>query len=275
MEKSFEIRFPFESDYEILKELWKTSFDDSEASLDFFFEKSVSPDRVLAVFQNGNPVSALYMLESEIIKDKKTYSAYYIYAVCTHPDYRGKGFMRSLFEKLFTVARARKIDYLFLVPEEEYLFKIYEKIGFKTGFSYSKELVFKRDFNVTEKIKNTKLTYDAYRKYVFESPVNVPVAILKESTFNSFFNSVSGEVKTVYIENEGYVIYEETEEKLTVFELFGNEKLLLNAIFQSTQKEKIFYRQISNKNPIPHGMVYKLNEAPEIRNGFFGIPYSN
>lgn len=275
MEKSFEIRFPFESDYENLKALWQTAFDDSKESLDWFFKNTVSPERVIAVFQNGKPVSALYMLESEIIKDKKTYSAYYVYAVCTHPDFRGKGLMKSLFEELFKVAKTRNVDYLFLVPEEAYLFNIYEKLGFKKGFSYSEKVVFKKDFINDSKNQIQKLTYKNYRKILFESSVNVPLAILKETTFNSFFNSVSGEVKTAFIENEGYALYEETEEKLTVYELFGNEEVLINAVFQNTEKEKIIYRTVADNNPVSYGMFYKLNNAPEIQNGFFGIPYAN
>ena len=68
---------------------------------------------------------------------------------------------------------------------------------------------------------------------------------------------------------------EETEKELSIFELFGNENLLLNAVFQNTEKEEIMYRHISNENPIPYGMYYKLTDSPEIQNGFFGIPYSN
>ena len=275
MEKSFEIRFPSESDYENLKELWQTAFDDSKKSLDSFFKKTVSTDRVLAVFKEGKPASALYMLESEIVSEEKIYSAYYIYAVCTQPDFRGKGLMKSLFDELFKVAKSRKIDYLFLVPEKEYLFNIYIKLGFKNGFSYSEKTLLRKKFSNIENIITQDLTYENYRKCIEGNPKNVPVAVLKESTFNSFFNSVSGEVKTVFVENEGYALYEETEEKLTVFELFGNENLLLNTIFQNTEKEEIIYRQNSNENSIPYGMFYKITDVPEIRNGFFGIPYSN
>ena len=275
MEKSFEIRFPLESEYENLKALWNTAFDDSKESLDYFFKNTISPERVLAVFEDGKPVSALYMLESDILIDKKEYSAYYIYAVCTHPDFRGKGLMKSLFEELFKVGKSRNIDYLFLVPEEEYLFNIYEKLGFKNGFSYSEETLSRKDFNCIENIKNQKLTYEKYRDIIKENPKTVPVAVLKESTFNSFFNSVSGEVKIASVENEGYALYEETGEKLTVFELFGNENLLLNAVFQNTEKEEIIYRQTANENSIPYGMFYKLSDVPEIKNGFFGIPYAN
>ncbi len=275
MEKSFEIRFPLESDYENLKALWKTAFDDSEESLDFFFENTVSHDRVLAIFDGEIPVSALYMLESEIIISNKAYSAYYIYAVCTHPDYRGKGLMKSLFGELFKVAKDRKIDYLFLVPEEEYLFEIYKKLGFEIGFSYSPKEVSKSSFSNVEEIKTESLTYREYRKIVSENNKNVPVAVLKESTFKSFFHSVSGEVKTFFVKNEGYALYEEAEEKLTVYEIFGNEKILLNAVFQNTEKEKLVYRQDANENPIPYGMYYKINDVPDIEKGFFGIPYSN
>lgn len=274
MENSFEIRFPLESDYEKLKALWKTSFDDAEENLDFFFENTVSAERVLAVFKEGKPVSALYMLESEIIKDEKTYSAYYIYAVCTHPDFRGKGLMKSLFQELFRVAKKRRKDYLFLVPEEEKLFSLYKKLGFKIGFSYSQNVFFKRDFNNIN-VKSQKLIYENYRKCIEDSAGNVPVAVLKETTFNSFFNSVSGEVKTVYLENEGYALYEETAEKLIVYELYGNENLLLNAVFNNTSKEEIICRKSPDEKPIPYGMYYRLNDVPEIENGFFGIPYSN
>ncbi len=275
MEKFFEISFPVESDYENLKLLWQTAFDDSKESLDFFFENTVSPERVIAAFDHNNPVSVLYMLESVIVVDKKEYSAYYIYAVCTHPDYRGKGLMKNLFEELFKLAKSRNIDYLFLVPEEEYLFHIYEKLGFKIGFSYSEKAVYKKDYQKGQTQKSEKLTYEKYRKSIRGNPKNVPFVILGKSTFNSFFNSKSGEVKIVSVENEGYALYEETEETLTIFELFGNEGSLLNEIFNNTEKEKIIYRQTAIKDSIPYGMFYKLKDAPEIQNGFFGIPYSN
>ena len=169
MEKSFEIRFPSESDYENLKELWQTAFDDSREHLDFFFKNTVSCDNALVCFDSDKPVSALYMLESEILTEEKTCSAYYIYAVCTHPDFRGKGLMKGLFEELFNVAKSRNIDYLFLVPEEKYLYKIYEKLGFRTGFSYSQKTLFKRDFNNVQNTAIQELTYEIYRRIIKEN----------------------------------------------------------------------------------------------------------
>ena len=275
MEKSFEIRFPLESEYESLKALWQTAFDDTKESLDYFFENTASPDRILAVFDGDKPVSALYMLESEILIKEKAYSSYYIYAVCTHPEYRGRGLMKALFEELFKVAESRGIDYLFLVPEEDYLFNIYEKLGFRKGFSYSERLIYKKSFQNTQTIKTQKLTYPKYREIIKENKKNVPLAALKESTFASFFNSVSGEVEAVFVENEGYALFEETEKGVVLYELFGNEETLLKAVFQNTEKTEAIFRQASDKIPVPYGMYYKINDVPEIENGFFGIPYSN
>ena len=60
-----------------------------------------------------------------------------------------------------------------------------------------------------------------------------------------------------------------------IYELFGNEDVLLKAVFQNTEKTEALLRQASDKNAVPYGMYYKINDVPEIKNGFFGIPYSN
>lgn len=274
MEKSFDVRFPLESDYEKLKTLWKTAFDDGDESLDFFFKNTVSPERVLAVFRGDMPVSALYMLESDVIISGKEYSAYYIYAVCTHPDFRGRGLMKSLFNRLFEIAGARDIDYLFLVPEEEYLFEVYKKQGFERGFFYSPKTLYKRDFEMGKEEKTDSLSYGEYRDIISRNPREFPLAVLRESTFNSFFSSVGGEVKVIYVKNVGYALVEETREQLTVLELFGDEKRLLKAVFQNTEKDSLVYRCKADEVSIPYGMYYKFGNVPKIEKGFFGIPYS-
>lgn len=275
MQKSFEIRFPQESDYNNLKALWQTSFDDSAESLEWFFKNTVDSERVLAVFEKDHPVSALYMLEADVTNKGKSYSAYYIYAVCTHPQYRGKGLMKSLFDELFNVAKGRGIDYLFLVPEKGYLFEIYKSLGFEVGFTYSQKIVSKKDFKVVATPQAQALTYEAYRSAIMNYSKGLPVAVLKQSTFTSFFNSVSGQVKAVFINGQGYALYEDTPEALTVFELFGNTELVLSAVFNLAKRDEIVLRQFADNNSIPYGMYYKINQVPEIHNGFFGIPYSN
>ena len=180
--------------------------------------------------------------------------------------------MKSLFNELFKVARSRGIDYLFLVPEEDYLFNIYKSLGFEVGFSYSQEIASKSTFNKSGSAQ--VLTYEYYRAAIEKYSNGLPVAALKQSTFNSFFNSVSGQVKAVAV-GGGYALFEDTPEALTVFELFGDRELLLSAVFNSTQKKEAVLRGFADADSIPYGMYYKINQVPEIQNGFFGIPYSN
>jgi predicted acetyltransferase len=97
MEKLFEARLVKKSEYDSLKELFTLCFEDSIEAVNVFFEKSVSPERVVAIFDNDKAVSSLYLLESDAFIEGVSYSAYYVYGVCTHPEYRNKGLMKKLF----------------------------------------------------------------------------------------------------------------------------------------------------------------------------------
>lgn len=275
MRKLTDIRFVNENDYPKLKKLWQTSFDDTDEELKSFFEKTVLPYNVLATFDGENPVSALYMLESEIAFFGVRYPAYYIYAVCTHPDYRGEGLMTRLFDELKAVSKKRGISYLFLVPENETLFEMYAKQGFRNGFCYNEKRVFK---NVTENVHNTLLkpiSYGEYENFSLKKSENTAVAFLKEKAFNSFFSSVNGEVCAFSIEN-GYALYSQCGDDVTVFEFFGNEKEIFNVIFSKTNAESVVVRipSADAKKSKLYGMYLTLGDYPEIKNGFFGISYS-
>lgn len=275
MENFSEPRFVDPKGYETLKDLWKTAFDDGDEVINAFFEKSVLPRNTIAVFDGTKAVSALYMLESEIIASGKSFSAYYIYAVCTHPRYKGKGLMKKNFTFLKDVAKDRGIDYLFLVPQEEYLFDVYKKQGFVTGFYYKEKIVLKEAVKNIPLPETDKADFNRYRNFYFEKSKITPVAALKEKTFESFFYSVSGTVTPVFTDN-GYMVYENENGSVTVFELFGCENQLLSLAFSETGADFITVRMPCDKadGAVPYGMYYKLRDVPEIKNGFFGVPYS-
>jgi predicted acetyltransferase len=68
-----------------------------------------------------------------------------MYACCTLPAYRGKGFMSVLIEESFQLATERGIEFLVLVPAEPSLYDYYSKFGFETKF-YKKSAVLSRDY---------------------------------------------------------------------------------------------------------------------------------
>ena len=275
MEKLFEARLVNESEYDSLKELFTLCFEDSIETVNAFFEKTVSPERVVAVFDGNRAVSSLYLLESDIIIDGVSYKAYYVYGVCTHPDYRKKGLMKKLFHFTEKLVNERKIDYLFLVPAEAYLFDVYSQFGFEKGVYYIEETVTApgvcKDASFVENVD-----YSSYKAFCLERSKNgVATVSLAESTFKSFFTSANGEVSVIQTEN-GYCAFEKSDGKVTVFEVFGNVKEILNIVFQKTKVSLLVCRFPAddiNKSKA-YGMYKRFGCAPEIRNAFFGVPYS-
>ena len=275
MEKLYKPRLVDVSEYDTLKELFTLCFEDSLETVNALFEKTVSPERVVAVFDGNKAVSSLYLLESDIIIDGVSYSAYYVYGVCTHPDYRKKGLMKKLFHFTEKLVNERKIDYLFLVPAEAYLFDVYSQFGFEKGIYYKEETV-----NSTSVCENAlftdKMDYASYKKFCFErSEKGSVTASVGETTFNSFFTSVSGEACVIQSEN-GYCIFENNNGQVTVFEIFGNVKEILNIVFEKTKVSSLVCRFPADDSDKckAYGMYKNFGEVPVIEKAFFGIPYS-
>lgn len=270
MLRSFCLKNPALSDYPKLKALWQTSFDDAHIALDNFFNKTVSPQNTLCIEHNGEIVSALYMLECDYISQHKVYSAYYIYGVCTHPQYRGMGLMHKLFEGLKEQAEKDCVDFLFLVPAEKYLFDVYKKEGFQKAVFYTEKTVNKNDFPCGENEIPQVFSYSLYREYNEKCFVGYPLMLLKKQAFESFFYPATDEIKIITVRGKGYAV---TDGK-TVFELCGDKDSLLKRIFYETGAETLTLRVMPEKdNSIDYGMIYSVNG--ELADGcFFGVPYS-
>lgn len=271
MQKLFEIRKVTCADYVGLKELWKACFDDSPQAVDNFFLKTVTPDNVIAAFDGERAVGAVYLIESTVTADGKEYGAYYIYGVCTHPLYRKKGIMTECFSELEKIALRKNIDYVFLVPAEESLFKMYEKLGFKTGFGYCEETVYSPEKNKGQ-FDFVKLSYGQYVKFRRELSKSAPVATLGESGFNSFLCPVGDDIVCVS-DGNGYAVFEKENGKITVHEWAGEKAAVLSAVFSVSGAESLVLRKPTKVGGIPFGMYRAFGKAPELISAFFGIPY--
>ncbi len=82
--------------------------------------------RYLRVIRQGEqPASMLFSIPYEVIgADERVSEARYLYAVVTHPDFRGKGLARRLIRE----EMARGVP-LFLRPMSPSLFSFYERVG--------------------------------------------------------------------------------------------------------------------------------------------------
>jgi len=78
------LRLAEERDIPALRALWKLVFGDTDEVLDAFFELLFPDCRTAVMEADGCIAAAAYAVALENIR--------YIYAVATHPDYRGQGF---------------------------------------------------------------------------------------------------------------------------------------------------------------------------------------
>ncbi|MBR0536039.1 MAG: GNAT family N-acetyltransferase [Clostridia bacterium] len=272
MQKLYEFGFPTAEHIPSLKKMWIEVFGDDEYSVNSFFEKTQSNENTICAFYNGTPVSALYAVEAEIFFQKKSCSAYYIYGVCTHPDHRGKGLMREIMSSLEVVAKDRGISYLYLVPAEEALFSLYERLGYKTAFSLKeKEFV---NFDVGECPKyDLGVNYIDYQNLRKEQCM-CPITVLGEHGFECFLpQRPVGDLTVLSIPDEGYAVYEGQKDTIIVHELWGDREKLLRCVFDSSKESSLVLREPARCGGRPFGMLKSLDSSPLFENGFIGIPY--
>ena len=120
------------------------------------------------ILVEGKIASMLYLLDCTVFDGENTYSAKYLYAAATHPEYRGQGLMSSLINKVLA-----EENIIIIKPATKELFKFYEKFGFKVC-SFKDEV--KKEFSNQVGIAD----YIETRKILLK---NIPHIILSDEEF--------------------------------------------------------------------------------------------
>lgn len=110
-----------------LKSLWQLAFGDSEETIEQFFAAAYDPQRCRCIPDGEEIAAALYWLDCEAEGQKLAY----IYAVATHPDYRGRGLCRTLMEDTHRLLADRGYAGAVLMPAGEALRQMYGKLGYR------------------------------------------------------------------------------------------------------------------------------------------------
>lgn len=132
--------------------------------------------------KDGKIVSMLYLLDCKVFDGEATYSAFYLYAAATHPDYRNKGLMSKL---ISSVLKEDKV--IITKPANDKLFSFYEKFGFAVC-SFKDEI--KKEFP-----KEETLNLEQYIELRKKLLINIPHIVLSDAEFaldslNLFGNGV-------------------------------------------------------------------------------------
>lgn len=129
------VKNPSLKDIDLMKELWQTCFHDDYKYINFFFDNCFKSELALVAYIDSDLAGMLFMLDSVFYIDNKVYKGKYLYAVCTSPKYRNKGIMRELEFNAKEKAKVNKLDFICLVPANESLFSMYEKLGYFSLFN--------------------------------------------------------------------------------------------------------------------------------------------
>lgn len=119
--------------------MWKTVFGDSDAYMDIYFREKYRNNRTLAYFEGDKAVASLQMLPYQFTFCGTEIPTAYISGVCTLPEARKKGYMAELLLKSFDEMEQKGIPLALLVPQEEWLLKVYDKFGFARTFDAGTE----------------------------------------------------------------------------------------------------------------------------------------
>lgn len=259
-----------------IKILWKNNFlDDDEKTIDNFLGNVFCDKKGVGAFINNKLIAMILFLDSEIITKNKKYKSVYFYAVCTDEKYRKKGIMRTLFSFATSEAKNQGYEICFLVPENEELFKMYEKFSFKRTICYSIKVVQRNNCDIKKTITNkTEFCYDDYERFKLNSS-SVPVVKWGKSEFGFIFNEFREDVSFLF-NDFGFAVYEKNNKEILLYEICGDEKEVINAIFSKhTDCEKIILRVPCEKSKINFGMTLNLSDTENGLNLiYFGMPYA-
>ena len=141
-----------------LKDLWQQAFGDSCESVNAFFATAYKEDHSAVICSNEQPVSALYWLDYTWNNQKLAY----IYAVATEEGFRGQGYGKKLMEKAHTALKQQGYVGAVLVPADENLARMYEKMGYEICYQAKKQEIFAGVASPVEQISSDE--YVALRK---------------------------------------------------------------------------------------------------------------
>ncbi len=156
------IQFAEDSTKQLIWDMWKTVFGDSDDYMQIYFKHKYRNENTLIYFEDDKAAASLQMLDYQFTYCGQEIPVYYLSGVSTIAEFRGKGYARKLLLKSFEVAQERNIPLVILVPQERWLLNFYEKFGFAQTFDSGKELLISLKKIIDDNEDNL---YNAYKEF--------------------------------------------------------------------------------------------------------------
>lgn len=121
------IDYPQEKQLPQLKKLWTQAFGDEGDFVAAFFSCAYSQTQCRVVLAEEKVAAMLFWLDAECRGQKYAY----LYAVATHPDFRGQGLCRALLGDTHVLLAGRGYAAALLYPAGKELRRMYGKMGYQ------------------------------------------------------------------------------------------------------------------------------------------------
>lgn len=125
-----------------VRDLWRLCFPaDSEEFVDLYFRMRYTEQINSAVLEDGKVIAALQRIPYPMTFAGDVVPTAYISGACTHPDFRGKGVMRSLLAEAHRQMYHEGVVLSTLIPAEESLRLYYDRSGYALCFQQDEKLL--------------------------------------------------------------------------------------------------------------------------------------
>lgn len=125
------------NDTDIRKEmmrLWKDTFHDSDEYINLVFDAYFNPEFVEYEERDGRVVSAMMAVPYCFGNGRNRLHGLYLCGLATDPEYRRKGIMSGMIDRLAERMQASEYSFLFLIPADVGLQRYYKDQGFVNAF---------------------------------------------------------------------------------------------------------------------------------------------
>jgi predicted acetyltransferase len=245
---------------EALQAMWKCCFpDDTDEFIAFYFDRVYKNDETLVYIENGQPVASLQIIPYSFKTGATIAPAAYISGAMTHPGFRRKGYMSHLLNASFKVMKANGYDYTFLIPQNEPLFRFYEKFGYVRAFpekisSLSSPLP-PQETKAPAYDRLQSLPGNAWEIYSRFLQKKNNAVLKTESQFNHILWDFFNDKGVLFACDEGWAFTFREENKTVVKEFFYRNETAKQTFLQSIQA------RYGTENPV----IFDDSDAPFVR----------
>ena len=235
--------------------LWYKVFGDEEEYIRLFFKEAYFDGECFVAEIDGEVVSALYLLKSDIKCDGKAFKGRYLYAAATLPEYRGQGLMSKLINEALDYVREEKLDFIALVPADDGLYDYYSRFGFYESmykYKYTTE-------NNASTMRAYREIYDSKEFSAIRNSSSCDMLIYNDICNRYAFECLNyGGIRVFYLNDNSY--YAEGEE------LFCDDVDSAINLINNLSGESVIYTncRLEKAEKIRNGMIYRFND--ELKN---------